>query len=404
MRIPKQEPILNFNEYFKSQRLNKFGFKEVTYIPIAESILNNENVYLENEQKLVLEYISQQKLSIDKWILLKEDLFSDAANFIKTNILEPSMKVIKGAINWAVELGSNLMSAIGSVVDKIMDGIQTAWESVKIKTNNWFSGNRSLKRQMTISINQQISSIKESYDEEEYNNMQVIWESLTKETGQLSSMFVETIGKVIEGDVFASKVTMSINKAVNESKEDNLVHENLKGHLLSFLPLAISENILDINKHTKFNADNIQVSSFREMRRLDESIQIIDDFYKWCVEKLDNLPPFSWIKEFSEHIKTNGNEALEYSSKFLSQNFGITGPFDFEMLGPTFAILINALSEFGKYILIDTIIASISNIIIPGSGPIVMFLLNIYAFWILAETIYDLINNGYSEDDAATQN
>lgn len=404
MHIPKHEPILNFNQYFQSQRLNGFGFKDSTYIPIAESILNNENIYLEQEQKLVLEFISERKLSIDKWLLLKEDLFADAANFIKTNIIEPSMKAVKGAISWAVELGSDLMSAIGSVVDKIMDGIQTAWDSVKIETNKWFSGNRSLKRQMTISINQQIESIKESLNEEEFDNMQKIWESLTKETGQLSSMFVETIGKVIQGDVFASKVTMSINKAVNESKEDNLVKENLKSNLLTFLPSAISEGILDVNKHSKFNIDTLYVSSYKDMRRLDESIQLIENFYKWCIEKLDNLPPFSWIKQFSEYVKTNGNEALEYSSKFLNEHFGISGPFQFEMLGPTFAILINALSDFGKYILIDTIIASISNIIIPGSGPIVMFLLNIYAFWILAEIIYDLINNGYSEDDAATQN
>lgn len=403
MQIPKREPILNFDQYLQSQRLQNFGLKNNLYIPIAESILANEDIYLENEQKLVLEFISERQLSIDKWGTLKEDLYSDAINFIQSNIIEPSKKVIKGAINWVVELGSNLMSAISSVVDKIMDGIQTAWDSVKLETNKWFAGNRSLKRQMTISINQQISSIKESLNEEISNQNRFIWEGLTKETGQLSNMFVESIGKIINGDVFASKVTMSINKLVNESENSNSIQNEIKENLLSFIPDAIKENVLDINNHSKLNLINIKIPNFKDMRRLDESIQIIDDFYKWCIGKLDNLPPFSWIKEFSEYIKANGNEALEYSSKFLTEHFGINGPFQFEMLGPTFAILINALSDFGKYILIDTIIASISNIIIPGSGPIVMFLLNIYAFWILAEIIYDLISD-FSEDDIAVQN
>ena len=403
MEIPKREPILNFNEYFQSQRLSNFCIKESKYIPIAESILSNENIYLEIEQRAILEYISDKKISIENWVLLKEDLYSDAIIFFKTSIVEPSIKTVKGAISWVVQLGSDLMSAIKSVVDKIMEGIQTAWDSVKIETNKWFAGNRSLKRQMTISINQQVASIKESLNEEMSEETRVIWESLTRETGQLSSMFVETIGKVINGDVFASKVTMSINKAVNESNGQNFIYENLKTSLLEFLPDAISENILDINKHTKFNTNNIQVSSFKDMKKLDESIQLLEDFYKWCIEKLDYLPPFIWIKEFAEYVKTNGNEALEYSSKFLNEHFGITGPFKFEMLGPTFAILINALSDFGKYILIDTIIAAISNVIIPGSGPIVMFLLNIYAFWVLAEVIYDLISD-FTDNDVATQN
>jgi len=403
MQIPKRETILNFDQYLQSQRLHNFGFKNNSYIPIAESILGNEDIYLEREQKLVLEFISERQLSIDQWGLLKEDLYSDAINFIQKNIIEPSKKAVKGAINWVVELGTNLMSAISSVVDKIMEGIQTAWDSVKIETNKWFAGNRSLKRQMTISINQQINSIKESLNEDVFDKNAFIWESLTKETGQLSNMFVESIGKIIEGDVFASKVTMSINKVVNESDNVNSIQNNIKEHLLTFIPDAIKENAIDVNNHSKLNLISIKIPNFKDMRRLDESIQMIDDFYKWCIQKLDNLPPFSWIKEFSEYIKANGNEALEYSSKFLTEHFGINGPFKFEMLGPTFAILINALSDFGKYILIDTIIASISNIIIPGSGPIVMFLLNIYAFWILGEVIYDLISD-FSEEDVATQN
>lgn len=396
-----REPVLNFDQYFQTQRLSSFSLKGVQYIPIAESILANDNIYLETEQKSVLEFIVERQIPIDKWVLLKEDFYTDAINYIHTNIIEPSTKAIKGAINWVVELGSDLLSAIGSVVDKIMEGVQTAWDSVKIETNKWFAGNRSLKRQMTISINQQISTIKESLNEDEDNSF--VWETLTKETGQLSNMFVETIGKVINGDVFASKVTMSINKLVNESQDQNPIHNNIKENLLSLLPEAISQNVLDVNKHSKFNINNIKVPNFKDMKRLDESIKMIDDFYKWCVEKLDNLPPFSWIKQFAEHVKNNGNEALEYSSKFLTEHFGVNGPFEFETLGPTFAILINALSDFGKYILIDTIIASISNIIIPGSGPIVMFLLNIYAFWLLAEVIYDLISE-HSEEDLASQN
>ena len=396
-----REPILKFDQYFQTQRLSSFSLKGVQYIPIAESILANDNIYLETEQKSVLEFIVERQIPIDKWLLLKEDLYTDAMNYIQTNIIEPSTKAIKGAINWVIELGSDLISAIGSVVDKIMEGVQTAWDSVKIETNKWFAGNRSLKRQMTISINQQISSIKESLNEDEDNSF--VWETLTKETGQLSNMFVETIGKVINGDVFASKVTMSINKLVNESQDQNPIHNNIKENLLSLLPEAISQNVLDVNKHSKFNLNNIKIPNFKDMKRLDESIKMIDDFYKWCVEKLNNLPPFSWITQFAEHVKNNGNEALEYSSKFLTEHFGVNGPFEFETLGPTFAILINALSDFGKYILIDTIIASISNIIIPGSGPIVMFLLNIYAFWLLAEVIYDLISE-HSEEDLASQN
>jgi hypothetical protein len=396
-----REPILKFDQYFQTQRLSSFSLKGVQYIPIAESILANDNIYLETEQKSVLEFIVERQIPIDKWILLKEDFYTDAINYIQSNYIEPSTKAIKGAINWVVELSSDLISAIGSVVDKIMEGVQTAWDSVKIETNKWFAGNRSLKRQMTISINQQISSIKESLNEDEDNSF--VWETLTKETGQLSNMFVETIGKVINGDVFASKVTMSINKLVNESQDQNPIHNNIKENLLSLLPEAISQNVLDVNKHSKFNLNNIKIPNFKDMKRLDESIKMIDDFYKWCVEKLNNLPPFSWITQFAEHVKNNGNEALEYSSKFLTEHFGVNGPFEFETLGPTFAILINALSDFGKYILIDTIIASISNIIIPGSGPIVMFLLNIYAFWLLAEVIYDLISE-HSEEDLASQN
>ena len=403
MKIPKREPVLKFDQYFQSQRLKSYAFNSASYIPIADSILSNESIYLTEEQQSILEFIIEKHLPIEKWNLLNENLFSDAINFIETKIVNPSVKVIKGAINWAVDLGSDLLSAISSVVDRIMDGIQTAWDSVKIETNKWFSGNRSLKRQMTISINQQVASIKESLNEDSVDEQRFIWESLTKETGQLSNMFVETIGKVISGDVFASKVTMSINKIVNESNNHNLIENDIKNSLLKFLPDAISENILDINNHKKFDKNSIKVTKYKEITNLNESIQLLDDFYKWCKEKLDYLPPFSWIKDFSNYVKTNTNESLEYASKFLNENFGIGGPYKFEMLGPTFALLINALSDFGKYILIDTIIASISSILFPGSGPIVMFLLNIYAFWILGEVIYDMISD-FSEDDTLPQN
>ena len=404
MEIPKREPILNFNEYCQLQSLQTYTFKNSSYIPIAESILSNENIYLDNDHRIILEFIADRKLSIDKWILLKEgSYYDDAVNFFNSYIVEPTVNLVKGAINWAIQLGSDLMSAISTVVNKIMEGIQFAWDSVKIEANKWFSGNRSLKRQMTISINQQISTIKESLNEDDLDQNRIIWDTLTKETGQLSNMFVESIGKIIQGDIFASKVTMSINKAVNESKEDNVIKENLKNNLLSFLPKAISENILDINKHSHFNSNNIHISSFRDMKRLDESIKLIDDFYKWCIEKLNNLPPFNWIKQFTDNLKTNANESLKNTSQFLSDTFGISGPFDFQFLGPTFAILINAITMIGQYVLIDLVLAAIASFIIPGSGAIVMFLLNLYGLWILGEVLYDLINDT-SDEDVATQN
>ena len=124
-----REPILKFDQYFQTQRLSSFSLKGVQYIPIAESILANDNIYLETEQKSVLEFIVERQIPIYKWVLLKEDLYTDAMNYIQTNIIEPSTKAIKGAINWVVELGSDLISAIGSVVDKVMEGVQTAWDS-----------------------------------------------------------------------------------------------------------------------------------------------------------------------------------------------------------------------------------------------------------------------------------
>jgi hypothetical protein len=139
------------------------------------------------------------------------------------------------------------------------------------------------------------------------------------------------------------------------------------------------------------------------MKRLDESIKLIDDFYKWCLDKLNNLPPFNWIKQFTDNLKTNPNEALKSTSKFLTDTFGISGPFDFQILGPTFAILINAITMIGQYVLVDLVLAAIANFIIPGSGAIVMLLLNLYGLWILAEVLYDLINDT-SDEDVATQN
>jgi hypothetical protein len=70
-------------------------------------------------------------------------------------------------------------------------------------------------------------------------------------------MFVESIGKIIDGDVFASKVTMSINKVVNESGNNNSVQNNIKEHLLTFIPDGIKENAIDINNHSKLNIINI---------------------------------------------------------------------------------------------------------------------------------------------------
>ena len=52
-------------------------------------------------------------------------------------------------------------------------------------------------------------------------NTEVFISELTKESSQLSNMFVESVKNIIEGESFASKVTMSINKFLNESKNEN---------------------------------------------------------------------------------------------------------------------------------------------------------------------------------------
>jgi hypothetical protein len=402
--LKNREQILSFNDYFQSKQFSKTKITQKCYIPIAEAIMESEDIYLTETQRYVLSFISNEQLSFYDWYMLKEDSwFSKLNTWLQDTVgktADTVKSVVSSAVNWVVELGTNLAKAIEDVVKKIMDSVKSTWEAVKIETNNWFSGNKSLKRQITISLNQQISGIKESLNETSSEEYKEIWNTLSKETGQLSSMFVDSVSNIIHGEVFASKVTMSLNKAVNESKVDNHIENNIKNSIIELLPSAITEGIVDINNHKKLNSSSMRIKSFSDMKKLNESIEMIEKFYEWSCSKLDMLPPFSWIKEFSEYIKTNGNQALEYSSKFLNEHFSVAGPYEFKVMGPTFAILISAMSDFGKYILIDKIIAGLAGILIPipGISQFVMFLLTIYAFWVLGEVIYELITD-FSEEE-----
>ena len=399
-----RQPILSFNDYFQSKVILTTRNNSHSYIPIAETILESEDIYLNDNQRSILTFVSEEKLSFYDWNLLYEDDYFSKLNLWLQDTIGKTANALKSAINWVIELGSNLASAISSVVTKIMDGVKSAWESVKIETNKWFSTNKSLKRQITISINQQISGLKESLNEMDTDEYREVWNLLSKETGQLSSMFVDSVSNIINGEVFASKVTMSLNKAVNESRDNVHIEHSIKNSICELLPDAIREGAIDINSHNKLNIATLKVGSFGEMKKLNESIEMLDKFYEWACSKLDMLPPFSWIKEFSENIKNNTNDSLEYASRFLHNHFSIAGPYEFKVMGPTFAILISALSDFGKYILIDNIIAGLVGFLIPipGVSQFVMFLLTLYAFVVLGEVIYELITD-FSDEKTQTE-
>lgn len=399
-----RQPILSFNDYFQSKVILTTRNNSHSYIPIAETILESEDIYLNDNQRSILTFVSEEKLSFYDWNLLYEDDYFSKLNLWLQDTIGKTANALKSAINWVIELGSNLASAISSVVTKIMDGVKSAWESVKIETNKWFSTNKSLKRQITISINQQISGLKESLNEMDTDEYREVWNLLSKETGQLSSMFVDSVSNIINGEVFASKVTMSLNKAVNESRDNVHIEHSIKNSICELLPDAIREGVIDINSHNKLNIATLKVGSFGEMKKLNESIEMLDKFYEWACSKLDMLPPFSWIKEFAENIKNNTNDSLEYASRFLHNHFSIAGPYEFKVIGPTFAILISALSDFGKYILIDNIIAGLAGFLIPipGVSQFVMFLLTLYAFLVLGEVIYELISD-FSDEKTQTE-
>ena len=352
---------------------------EQQYIPVAESILSSDHFLLDEAQRCILEFVAHNKLNVNQWILLKtnENWFEDASNWFQEKIINPFKNVTKGAINWLVELGSNITSAIKSVVDKIMNGVQDVWEMVKVETNNWFSTNKSLKRQMTIAVNQQVETIKESLLYED-NKQDMLWSTLSKETGQLSNMFVESINKIVKGEAFASRVTMSINKAVNNPiSQSKMMEKELTYSVMNVIPNAINEGILDIHKINMF--DNKRVKSFHEMNKVNEVFEYIDKFYEWCIGMLDKIPPFNLLNGFVQKMEKNGNETLEDASKFLTENFGVPGPYKFESLGPIFAVLISVIVQFGKYVLINKAIGLVVAPI-PVIGPLVMFLLFVLVF------------------------
>lgn len=369
---------------------------EEQYIPVAESILSSDHFSLDEAQRCILEFVSHKKLNVNQWILLKtnENWFEDASKWFQEKIINPVKNVTKGAINWLVELGSNITSAIKSVVDKIMNGVQDVWEMVKVETNKWFSTNKSLKRQMTIAVNQQVETIKESLLYED-NKQDILLAALSKETGQLSNMFVESINKIVKGEAFASRVTMSINKALNNpNPQSKMMEKELTYSVMNVIPNAINEGVLDINKIKMF--DNKRVKSFHEMNKVNEVFEFIDKFYEWCISVLDKVPPFSFLNDFVQKMEKNGNETLNDASKFLTENFGVPGPYKFESLGPIFAVLISVMVQFGKYYLINKAIGLVVAPI-PVIGPLVMFLLSIYGFWILGEIVMDLFKGDENE-------
>lgn len=393
--------VLSFQDFLDKSNLSESFFPlHNQYVPIAETILSNKNFILEEEQKCILEYVAYKKININDWILLKtnEGWFEDASNWFKEKIVKPVSNLASGAINWLVTLGSNIVNAIKSVVDKIMDGIQGIWEFVKLETNSWFGGNKSLKRQMTISVNQQLGMIKESLNETDAEKNRIIWDSLSKETGQLSNMFVESVNKLIKGEAFASKVTLSINKAVNESNVNKVVETGITSSILEMIPNAINEGILSIDK-LSYSQNTKNIKSFKEVKKVNEVFEYIDKFYDWCIGALNNLPPFNIINNFVSDFQKNSNEMLETASKFLTDNFGVPGPYKFEMLGPVFSVLFSLIVEFGKYHLINKAIGFVVAPI-PVIGPIVMFLLTIYSFFILGEIIMDVITGDFFEDDS----
>ena len=397
------DPILSFRDFISCQTMSHGKSRVIVtqeYIPVAESLLESSHIQLTESQICILEFIKENKLNLEKWVLLNEDdWYQQIEDWFDQNIYKPSEKIIKDAIYWLKILGSNLMDAVSSVVSKIMESMKEVWEVSKIDTNSWYLGNKSLKRQVTMSINQQFGAVSESLNE----NTEVFISELTKESSQLSNMFVESVKNIIEGESFASKVTMSINKFLNESKNSEYsLDTSLNNSVLILLPNAITEGSLKISQFSKPIKEG-KIRRFDESYSVNEVFEFIGDFYSWCIEKLESFPPFSWLKEFKDELKNNNTDnMLEGASIFLSKYFGVPGPYQFDKLDPIYSVICSALINFGEYQLIQKLL-SIVVFPIPILGPIVSFMLTIYGFFILFQIIFELIENFSSEESENTQ-
>ena len=397
------DPILSFRDFISCQTMSHGKSRVIVtqeYIPVAESLLESSHIQLTESQICILEFIKENKLNLEKWVLLNEDdWYQQIEDWFNQNIYKPSEKIIKDAIYWLKILGSNLMDAVSSVVSKIMESMKEVWEVSKIDTNSWYLGNKSLKRQVTMSINQQFGAVSESLNE----NTEVFISELTKESSQLSNMFVESVKNIIEGESFASKVTMSINKFLNESKNSEYsLDTSLNNSVLILLPNAITEGSLKISQFSKPIKEG-KIRRFDESYSVNEVFEFIGDFYSWCIEKLESFPPFSWLKEFKDELKNNNTDnMLEGASIFLSKYFGVPGPYQFDKLDPIYSVICSALINFGEYQLIQKLL-SIVVFPIPILGPIVSFMLTIYGFFILFQIIFELIENFSSEESENTQ-
>ena len=397
------DPILSFRDFISCQTMSHGKSRVIVtqeYIPVAESLLESSHIQLTESQICILEFIKENKLNLEKWVLLNEDdWYQQIEDWFNQNIYKPSEKIIKDAIYWLKILGSNLMNAVSSVVSKIMESMKEVWEVSKIDTNSWYLGNKSLKRQVTMSINQQFGAVSESLNE----NTEVFISELTKESSQLSNMFVESVKNIIEGESFASKVTMSINKFLNESKNSEYsLDTSLNNSVLILLPSAITEGSLKISQFSKPIKEG-KIRRFDESYSVNEVFEFIGDFYSWCIEKLESFPPFSWLKEFKDELKNNNTDnMLEGASIFLSKYFGVPGPYQFDKLDPIYSVICSALINFGEYQLIQKLL-SIVVFPIPILGPIVSFMLTIYGFFILFQIIFELIENFSSEESENTQ-
>ncbi len=407
--LKHNERILSFDSFVSSNSIYvSRALNECEYVGVAEALLDIDGFVFEDEQRVILEFIAHRKLNPNDWYLLmvNEGWFDDATKWFNEKIIKPTSSAIKGAINWAVELGSSIWEAIRGVVQKIMDSFQDAWDLVKIETQKWYGGNKSLKRQMTMEINASVASLKESLS----NPDQVVLTekaiaAVTKEVGQLSSMFVQTVRTVIGGDVFASKVTQSLKKSVNESKDTEIesVERQLQVLVMKMVPDALHEGHLNVKKLMKVRSRGV-ITSFSEMHTINEGIEIVDKFYEYAFKILDALPPFSWIKDYIEEVKKNPNEVLNSLSKFLTEQFGVPGPYTFDVLGGVFEIVITAAIDFAKYYLIDCVIAQVANFIIPGSGAVIMWLLMIYAVYIVGEAAYTVVIQNSGGEAATSEN
>ena len=387
------ESILSFKDFIGSNKIIGHSMINKQYIPIAESLLESNSFDLSESQVCILEFVKTKRYNPEIWIKLhEENYFEQVKNWFSENFLQAGANVISGAIDWLKKLGSGLVQAVSSVVEKIMDSIKDTWEMVKVETSSWYLGNKSLKRQVTMSINQQFGGVSESLNEEEQGQMNELWAELSKESSQLNTMFFESVKNIIEGEAFASKVTMSINKAVNESSvSDYALNNSLNASISNLLPKAIKEGVIDINSISSKSIKR-NIKSFDEIDSVNEVFQYIDQFYKWCMGVLESLPPFSWLKGLTEHLEKNSNEALEYMSKFLTDNFGIPGPYKFEKMGPIFAVIVSALIEYTKYTLIHKVLA-FTIFPIPIVGPILSFLMTLYGFFVLTQVIFEVIQN-----------